>query len=715
MILVLCLCLVGCSNKEVFKAENYNCYNKSEVDITSMVGCPVFYQVAADKSRIIYQIVDVRDNGAERKAKLYSYDINKKEFTALELEKADELEQNFLYGCINNEGKLFINLENEILVYDKNFKFEKAVLLEESDFYGKNLLNFQCDDKYLYLTNTSMQLLVLDYNMEVVLQEQNGVFSLCPNNSKQCLILGVSGETMSFYSIDGELKELVEIQGSAFEQEEFDSMIGCTIIQGDSNYDFYYYDNSLVAEEVTLTGVKGGEFFKIFNFTQLGIYPNEVYEVASDNQEGFVIVTSSTDSVNGTVCKMLTLEPVDKQMAEDEEGEKIEVHFAGVNISNEFEKAVFDFNASSDTYRITYKDYAAQEDDTENARKSLNLDIMKKDEIDGILFNGLRKSELSQKGILADLNGYLEASEVVSKESFETCAINAMTEEDGAIYSIYPEFTIWTIMSKEEDLTALGDYEEGLNQGKAIFAQEDSISSLYGLLVYSGDTFLKKDAFVGEEFKELLRLLKAQKDAHIVSEEDYGQMLIMEDRAVFLDEEISFTYTYMFYEKLFGDTLTCTNYGIHKPVLQPWMTEIGVMEDSEKKEGIYAFLDYMFTEENYVRYFGDVHFPVLKSIYEDRIKEMTAMEEYVDRFGNVVTPRDFEYGINDIEVVLGRMTEEQEQGLNKLLADAVYVEPMKEEYLEIVAEEAEYYFDGKKSVDEVCRNIQNRMSNAISE
>lgn len=717
-LIFVCFFLTACSAAGASKADNYNRFTKEETDISSLAGKPVIVQLGANKSKVVYEVIDV--DREERPWKLYSYHLESKEFTFLSLEGDAETEEAYLNGCMNASGTLFLIRENEIYIYQENGRLDAIVPFGELDgFDGSMITDCQCDENFIYLTNAGGEFMVLNFGLDILLHERDCMAALCPNAYDKCRLFVTGNGYNGIYYFDTAQKKLVKENTAKGKQEEEGKMFRVSVISGDADYDFYYYDPNQKEDQVVLIGVKNGKEVQILNFADLSIYPGDIQKVSPDGRGGFIVHTYHIDTVNGGIWRCFTLEKADGEKASADTAQKTEINFAGINIPDEFEKVVFDFNQDSDKYTVRYKDYSTDDGGTDTALKKLSLDMTEKGAIDGLLLGNLPKTDFVEKGMLADLSGYFETENGVSKEAFMPCVLKSMTDESGKIYSVYPEFTVKAFLSKDEpDFSGFGQYTDYLNQEKAVFTEQDETALLNRLLVYSGDAFLGKEGgepSFGDDFKQLLMLIKAQSDSHIVDARQSEFSLIQNNQAFFLPAEIDFPYTYLFYEYLFEGEFYCTNYTVNCPVLQPWITEIGMMEGTDKKEGIYAFLDFLFSEETYIRHFGKIRFPVLKNVFEDKIKEMTATEEYVDRFGKTITPAEFSYSFDDMDVMLGQMTEEQKRALYHLLEEAVYVKPMPTEYLTVIDEEAGLYFEGVESVDEVCENIRNRISIARSE
>lgn len=722
--LYICLCLTGCAKEEAHECAYYNQFATEEVDISGLGERPIVSVVGYCGQQMICSVIDVSYEPEDRYIEYYSYDMESGSFDPIRFESKDA-EQN-----TQNEQPYIVRWEDDKLlkyVEEKQNVFAVAGEVPKSEISTDGIiLDTAYDRDNIYVTsvgeNQGSRLTIMDSDMKIVFQETGGWFQLCPSVEAKCRISASRverGKYQGVYTFDNDKSALVKDKNIKLSKEESEERVSYRFAAGDAFYDFYYYNPQLESSIVTLMGVKDGVESKILCFTDLMLYPDNVSDIYPDRDGGFIISLLSYEA-NGLVCRLLHLKKSDIPEAVSRE-EKIEICVGGIDIPHEIEEAVFDFNASSDTYLIRLKEYLTDDDNMDAARNALLLDIMKQDEIDAILLNGLVKSELMEKQVLTDLNTYLETSEVLSKDALEPCVRNAVEEEDGAVYSLYPEFTIDAYIAKgEQNLTNLESYIAMLEEGRAVFADSSPDYILSTMLRYAPQLFdeIEEQGYESDSLRSLLRLVKQQivyNQQHPDISQESGPLLLSSDQAVFMKESIDFPYTYLFYMYLFGGEYTCTNYMTDRPVLQPACAQISILDASDQKEGLYAFFDYIFEEQHYKKYFGNVTFPVLKSLMEDKYKEMTATEEYVDRFGKEIKPAAFSYGHDEIDLEIGPLTEEQLEQLQTFLAAAVYVEPVKQKYQDIISEEARSYFSDEKELDEVCLMIQNRMKQAYSE
>ena len=150
------------------------------------------------------------------------------------------------------------------------------------------------------------------------------------------------------------------------------------------------------------------------------------------------------------------------------------------------------------------------------------------------------------------------------------------------------------------------------------------------------------------------------------------------------------------------EPVVISNYGSESAVVVPH-NEIGVMKMSKNLDGVYDFLDYLFSEENYSKYFGKVYFPSLESEWQETLSYMKTRDT------------ELKFGGDGIEVTMGAINENEEEWLNELVADSVFIYPMESKYLGIIEEETQTYIFGNVSYDEMVKNMENRIGIALNE
>ena len=136
---------------------------------------------------------------------------------------------------------------------------------------------------------------------------------------------------------------------------------------------------------------------------------------------------------------------------------------------------------------------------------------------------------------------------------------------------------------------------------------------------------------------------------------------------------------------------------------------------SEYKEAAWEFIKNVITSSKYDEDMNG--FPASKAEFEKMVRRCTATEEYTDENGQTVKPIDDEYTAYDGNVYdIGPATEKEVSELRNIIKHSIVtVLDNDDDGYKIIAEEAEKYFSGEKSLDETVSVIQDRMKKYVNE
>jgi len=178
------------------------------------------------------------------------------------------------------------------------------------------------------------------------------------------------------------------------------------------------------------------------------------------------------------------------------------------------------------------------------------------------------------------------------------------------------------------------------------------------------------------------------------------------------------------YEAQFGEPVTFVGYPTTDDSAGCMMyaqTRYAMISKSDNKEGAWAFI------ENYLTDNGDRYswgIPSKKQQFEDMITEATTPQYLLDEKGEPILDENGEpittsggssVSIDGWMYEYHMPTKEDAQILRDLVAAAKPVSNINEEVINILLEEADAYFTGAKTVDEVSDIIQSRVQIYISE
>ena len=359
------------------------------------------------------------------------------------------------------------------------------------------------------------------------------------------------------------------------------------------------------------------------------------------------------------------------------------------------------FNQENQEYHVFLQDRGEEYGWDFNERNDLEIatgkgpDLLAEDAVSDIY-------ELAAKGALEDLEPYF-AREGMSRADYVPAAFQSFGREDG-IYGIGYEMQVTTLYIKEE--LAGNNIETLLNNmenydGQVIFNSlyNYTPNKLLGYFFQMSDDFYgmvdwegKTCDFSGELWEKILRVVKR-----------YGVM----DRNRQWDEIAV---------PVFGGTITrfaaddaaAMQDGM---VLAGYPTDEGmknllsiysvsVNAASEHKDGAWQFIKFLLEEENQKLVEKNSHLP----IHEKVLQECVAAGEEKWYYNVPVLPEEREVWE---EQLFARFWE--------CLNNAEPVPYRTESILEIIKEEAELYFTGDKSIEEISGTIENRVRLYLAE
>lgn len=724
--------LGGCGRTELKEAESYNSFSQETLCTSALTGGWNEEIAAYDEDICI--LLKNRIVGEPEEAVLENefYSMQRETGTVekLELEGIKTYSTVFSVTMPASGGLLVMDVLNgDMYRYDENYQMTRQANALDMDVYQKDEMNseygygpsvwIESDSEYIYIyqeMTDCMKLDVLNPEMEVIYAQkekiEDSAYIPCPNLSSNCLFARVQGEDVLFFQFNAEKQTMEEVKGKKIrgKAEFFEN---ANKYCGDSLYDCYLYDNTSTPKtdySYDLLGIKDGVFYKIVSFESMNMDGITPY-FATDGNGGFLAEQYEILSDENVY---VLLKPDDVGDGGNLKDGRIVACIAGAAEAEQLKKYASAFNGASDKYYIEIKDYESIHETYEDAVRAMNLDMINGEEIDGVNLYQTDRERLIANGYLAPLNDYLDKSAVLSEETIQDFVWKCMQEEDGRIYSVYPEFSLQGVLSKKKiDFSGLQEYAD---KQKSLFLKEKPEELLRKLLRFSGNRFVNEEkgtACFDEDFLALLECVKMN-SGEAGAEDDYA-LQIVHGEAMAYYETIDFPYTYYFNEYLFDGEFVCGNYGTDGPVLVPGVLEMGVLASSDRKEAVYAFWDYMFEDANYNRNFGKIAFPILKSSWEEWEIRLTATAEYTDHYGETIYVRDFPYSAGGVDIVIPPMEQEDVGRMMEMMQQAVVVRPMRAEYLQIICEEAEGYFHGSKSPEEVRDNIDNRIQNALNE
>lgn len=528
--------------------------------------------------------------------------------------------------------------------------------------------------------------------------------------------------------------ETLQPDGDAVAAEEFNSGF-YSLIKGSGEY------NLLFVTSRGLCGVtKDGKVKEIINWVDSDLAGDNVRYVTGMD-DGRYLIYYNTYGGSDSETGFYMLSPRDKDEFKDTKIIKVALMYSGSDVTS----VISEFNRQNNGYRITVDDYSKYNEYDEktetmvnSADKQLKLDIVSGKSPDMIVtYNHSTISELSSKGVFADLYPILENSDKLSKEDILPNVLKA-NEINGKLYSLAPSFNIRTFAAKSEFIDRQGwtlddlieTYEK--YKGKMNLTQTDSKESIMSMLLYQCSDFVDYEKaechFDSPDFIKLIEFCNQFPNMDDVVDydnmsDDEWQKYYEEIEASYRNNKTLLCEMYMSSpgdyiresKGRFGADITLVGYpnagGTGAAV--SFDNYFAILDSSPSKDQCWEFISSFFDKEfNRDKMYN---FPSTISAFEQCMAASMEKPYYMDE-NNEKVYYDDTYYIGGNEIKLDPLTQKEVDFISDFIknTDAIYGE-YSEEVTSIIQEEVKAYFAGEKSSNEAAGMIQNRVSLLISE
>lgn|GEM_PF-3311701 len=376
-----------------------------------------------------YNIIEFDNNGKEIK----KYDLNdffyKKNYNIIDFKKTQD---NDLVISYLKQGNMKIVVIDE----NQNIKF-KSEDLEEKD-YKYFILNDNSTEA-IYLENGIYKIATLDIENKKIHNENElygfdelFLFNLKSGVGKYSFIFMHND---SIFGYDKETKKIVDI-------------INLTNANVDGNISDYAMLNE---EEVVITKYNDNSYeYETVITHDSNISYEEFNRTKNNNLIENVLMKGLSDEYH-TVVSIYS--PISKEEFSKLDNRKI-ITIGGVNIEEEVLSLIKDFNIRNEEYKIMVKDYSSYSgyNNFTQAASDLNEDLMSGNVPDIIISNSNYSIEhLINKGILTDLNPYIENDKEIIKDDYLEKAFE-IGKRENELYYFYPSFRVKTLVGEKEEV-----------------------------------------------------------------------------------------------------------------------------------------------------------------------------------------------------------------------------------------------------------------------
>lgn len=405
-------------------------------------------------------------------------------------------------------------------------------------------------------------------------------------------------------------------------------------------------------------------------------------------------------------------------------------------LESSLKSQVIEFNKTSKEYRITIKDYSIynSNDDWNAGVTRLNNDITGGQCPDILVMNNVGNySNYVSKGALADIGKLLEEDEELGQLEYLQNVWDAFSI-NGKLYAVIPSFSVRTMAAKkslvgEPESWTMADVEavlETMPEGATAFSQLLRSTYIYYMMSYSGSDFVNLETgkcnFNSQSFIDMLEYAKSL-PAEFPEDywEDYDYTFYesqwRENRTLLYDLYIGNISDCKYQIKGYiGEEVSFVGFPTEESngsVISTGSNMYLISAKSKHIDGAWQFVRQFLTEE-YQTSDENYCMPVLKSAFLEKAKKATERPYWTDEDGNKEYYDDTWY-INGEEIILEPFTQEEVDAICEFIYTVNRTDYYSEDILNIITEDAEAFFSGQKSVQEVVEIIQSRAQIFVNE
>ncbi len=508
---------------------------------------------------------------------------------------------------------------------------------------------------------------------------------------------------------------------------------------------------------------------RLFDWIDVQLVWDEVKQVFVQDADHIMVCTYDAASC----CSELA---VIKRVSRAERRQKAEIVLACADNSalrRQMQLAARRFHRENDAYQITVRYYDTASEHALSAEQQIANDLMRGIPIDGILFSGgITMEYFSHLGVLGDWYPWMDADDSYSRDAFLPCILRAYETAAGQLPVLTTDFSLTLLAGRDADVgvrdrwdyTDFADFLTGLSDGQAVFplyvseeddAYPDCALALRAWLPLVLDDYIDEVrgtcSFASERFRELLRLCER------ISVKRRYPMVDLIQYAMGENLDSIFTLGGAYYRSYLqgytdGETVLFNayngaGYGAQSirnaqeflSLYLLWQTEdislIGypLPDDSgERGIAVYPHLQFGMTEhaphpEGYWQFMRVFFAEQAQKTYQYTMADSSYFPCTYEGLSKMLDDgKDKQYRISDSGTLtepaasdgeIGAMPWKPSYGdaLTALLETTTRRYSGNTAVMDIIYEEASYYFNGVRSLDETVKRIQGRAGLYMSE
>ena len=386
---------------------------------------------------------------------------------------------------------------------------------------------------------------------------------------------------------------------------------------------------------------------------------------------------------------------------------KTEIILGDIGGASTLQEAIADFNSKNDRITITIHDY--YEENINDGISRLYDDILTGKGPDIIIFSTdeMDVEVLTEKGAIENLIPYLEKSDVIGEEDIVDSAYQVLTA-DGGLYMLPTNFVLYTLITKEKWCSNKENFtfEEALRSVRE--CEEDPM--------ISRDLFLQEGAICGGYFGETEdnRLEQYIKIAEQLPQQAMFQtndLLMREGKIPFNLECIGDMQQYLYKKSVWGEDAVYTGFPGAEGKGRIFIFDncFAINSQSAHKEEAWKFVESYFTEEGQKTIAPNWNFSILQDVLDQQLSDSRKQEYYQTSDGKREKLPILTYEIGGTYENVYAAQDEDIQDVREMINNTKVMQRSDLPFIRITQEEALYYFNGEKSIEETVAAIRNKI------
>ena len=630
-------------------------------------------------------------------------------------------------------------------MYDGDyFRSEQTFDLVVLDTDGTELSRAQIDvdttNSYLNVWNSALSpdgnlLVLMETTLLAVAPDGSIAWTISSDDYLNSIVTLADGSVaVMVYGDKGPVLRPVDTEAHSFGEPVAIPDSAWSFIPGDDNYDLYYTSG------LYLYGLRlGEEPEQLLNWMSCDI--NGQYLDSSSlniSADGTISGVISEYREESTECEIFTLSRVPASSLPKKE--IITVAQLEYNPDYQFSNRMVRFNRSHDDVRIEYVDYTQYntEDDSSIGLTKFLTELSAGKTTDIIPMNQLPYRQLAAKGVLEDLYPYIDADSKLSRSDFFPNVLSAL-ESNGGLYQVVSGFSVETLAGAasivgdtpgwtyDEYNAALARMPEGCTPLEPWVTRDQVLSSqLYANISDYVNWNTGEVNFETDSFKQMLTFVKSfpeEFDWENYDNSESTQDLIRQGRQMLTQSYLYGLEAMLWNDANFGGKTTYIGWPVTEGVgsILRLDSGYGMSRSSAHKEAVWEFLRGMLTEEGQTEVYS---IPTNRNVFNKQLEKIMTPEYRKDSEGNYLLdengdrlqePRASWIDGNGEEHAIYAMTQEQADEVLNIIETCDHVADYDSSIFDIVNEQAQAFFAGQRSVDEVARLIQSKANIYVNE